>query len=63
SLKAAVSCGNVECCDVLEGIGLGEQAGQAIRVSLPWNVREADVERFVQSYARMAAGAGLALAQ
>ncbi|MFT8863373.1 MAG: cysteine desulfurase family protein [Acetobacter fabarum] len=63
SAGSACSSGKVAFSHVLEAMGLGEQAGQAIRVSLPWNVREADVERFVQSYARMSAGAGLALAQ
>jgi cysteine desulfurase len=35
-------------------MGLGTLAGQAIRVSLPWNATEADVVAFAASYARMA---------
>lgn len=62
SAGSACSSGKVAFSHVLDAMGLGELAGQAIRVSLPWNTQEADVERFVQSYTRMAAGAGLALA-
>lgn len=62
SAGSACSSGKVAFSHVLDAMGLGEAAGQAIRVSLPWNVREADVERFVHSYTRMAAGAGLVLA-
>lgn len=63
SAGSACSSGKVAFSHVLDAMGLGEQAGQAIRVSLPWNVCDTDVERFVQAYARMASGAGLALAQ
>jgi cysteine desulfurase len=35
-------------------MGLGKLAGQAIRVSLPWNVTESDVAAFLPAYARMA---------
>ena len=35
-------------------MGLGPLAGQAIRVSLPWNATEADVDRFADAYQRMA---------
>ncbi|MBS0990093.1 cysteine desulfurase, partial [Acetobacter okinawensis] len=62
SAGSACSSGKVAFSHVLDAMGLGELAGQAIRVSLPWNTQEADVEQFVQSYTRMAAGAGLALA-
>ena len=34
---------------------LGALAGQAIRVSLPWNVTEDAIDAFETAYARMAA--------
>lgn len=63
SAGSACSSGKVAFSHVLDAMGLGDLAGQAIRVSLPWSVAEADVERFMQSYARMAAGAGLAMVE
>jgi cysteine desulfurase len=36
-------------------MGLGALAGQAIRVSLPWNVSQQDVDAFIAAYPRMAA--------
>jgi cysteine desulfurase len=36
-------------------MGLGSLAGQAIRVSLPWNVTDKAITAFEAAYARMAA--------
>ncbi|MBA5726312.1 cysteine desulfurase family protein [Bombella favorum] len=54
SAGSACSSGKVSRSHVLEAMGQGEAAGQAIRVSLPWNVRAADVRAFGEAYARMA---------
>lgn len=55
SAGAACSSGRVGRSHVLEAMGLGESAGQAIRVSLPWNAVSADVEAFAIAYRDMAA--------
>ena len=55
SAGAACSSGKVAASHVLQAMGCGELAGQAIRVSLPWNVTEADVADFTRAYAGMAA--------
>lgn len=55
SAGAACSSGKVARSHVLDAMGLGELAGQAIRVSLPWNATEADVTAFATAYAAMAA--------
>ena len=54
SAGAACSSGKVAESHVLAAMGLGKLAGQAIRVSLPWNVTPADVAAFLPAYARMA---------
>lgn len=54
SAGSACSSGKVSRSHVLEAMGQGEAAGQAIRVSLPWNVRAVDVRAFGDVYARMA---------
>jgi cysteine desulfurase len=54
SAGAACSSGKVTESHVLAAMGLGELAGQAIRVSLPWNVTAGDVAAFLPVYARMA---------
>ncbi len=54
SAGAACSSGKVAASHVLAAMGLGALAGQAIRVSLPWNVQRKDVEAFAAAYARMA---------
>lgn len=53
SAGAACSSGKVARSHVLEAMGLGELAGEAIRVSLPWNARQADVEGFAKAYRAM----------
>ena len=55
SAGSACSSGKVTTSHVLEAMGLGDLAGQAIRVSLPWNVTEADIEHFIQTYTRLVA--------
>ncbi len=50
SAGAACSSGKVASSHVLAAMGLGEQAGQAIRVSLPWNATGADVDAFADAY-------------
>jgi len=54
SAGSACSSGKVARSHVLEAMGLGEAAGQAIRVSLPWNATEAAVDGFAAAYAAMA---------
>ena len=54
SAGAACSSGKVTASHVLAAMGLGPLAGQAIRVSLPWNATEADVAAFAVAYRRMA---------
>ncbi len=60
SAGAACSSGKVATSHVLAAMGLGPLAGQAIRVSLPWNATRADVEAFSAAYAAMAARLGRA---
>jgi cysteine desulfurase len=55
SAGAACSSGKVARSHVLDAMGLGELAGQAIRVSLPWDATEADVAHFASAYTTMAA--------
>jgi cysteine desulfurase len=54
SAGAACSSGKVTPSHVLAAMRLGPLAGQAIRVSLPWNAAEADVAAFADAYPRMA---------
>jgi cysteine desulfurase len=54
SAGAACSSGKVAASHVLAAMGLGALAGQAIRVSLPWNAAPDAAERFAAAYARMA---------
>lgn len=54
SAGAACSSGKVAASHVLAAMGLGALAGQAIRVSLPWNATIADVDAFAVAYGRMA---------
>jgi cysteine desulfurase len=55
SAGAACSSGKVARSHVLEAMGLDALAGEAIRVSLPWNVTLTDVTAFAAAYAEMAA--------
>jgi cysteine desulfurase len=54
SAGAACSSGKVTTSHVLSAMGLGPLAGEAIRVSLPWNATEQDVACFTTAYTRMA---------
>jgi cysteine desulfurase len=62
SAGAACSSGKVTSSHVLAAMGLGALAGEAIRVSLPWNATAADVAAFATAYPRMAARLRAALA-
>lgn len=62
SAGAACSSGKVAASHVLTAMGLGALAGQAIRVSLPWNAKPADIDAFATAYQRMAARLRPALA-
>ncbi|APH55259.1 Selenocysteine lyase [Granulibacter bethesdensis] len=55
SAGSACSSGKVSRSHVLAAMGFGQQAGEAIRVSLPWNVTEVEVQAFMDAYATMAA--------
>ena len=54
SAGAACSSGKVTTSHVLTAMGLGPLAGQAIRVSLPWNATGDHVDAFAAAYPRMA---------
>jgi cysteine desulfurase len=54
SAGAACSSGKVQTSHVLQAMGLSTLAGQAIRVSLPWNVTPADIAAFAAAYRRVA---------
>jgi cysteine desulfurase len=54
SAGAACSSGKVAASHVLAAMGLGVLAGQAIRVSLPYNVIPDAATLFATAYARMA---------
>jgi cysteine desulfurase len=62
SAGAACSSGKVTASHVLHAMGLGPLAGQAIRISLPWNATRADVDAVVPADAEMAARLRRALA-
>ncbi len=54
SAGAACSSGRVAASHVLAAMGMGELAGAAVRVSLPWNAKAEDAERFAAAYVQMA---------
>ncbi|MDE2006831.1 MAG: aminotransferase class V-fold PLP-dependent enzyme, partial [Rhodospirillales bacterium] len=55
SAGAACSSGKVAPSHVLAAMGLGPLAGEAIRVSLPWNATAADAHAFAEAYPAIAA--------
>jgi cysteine desulfurase len=55
SAGAACSSGKVSRSHVLEAMGRGALAGEAIRVSLPWNATADDIRAFAAAYQGMAA--------
>ena len=54
SAGAACSSGKFQTSHVLQAMALGALAGEAIRVSLPWNVTDADIDAFSTAYRRVA---------
>ncbi|MGC8477059.1 MAG: cysteine desulfurase family protein [Acetobacteraceae bacterium] len=61
SAGAACSSGKVAPSHVLAAMGQGALAGQAIRVSLPWNATAAEAEAFIAAYPAIAARLAAAL--
>ena len=57
SAGSACSSGKLAESHVLAAMGFGAQAGQAIRVSLPWNAPDDAAENFTAAYAAMLARA------
>ena len=55
SAGAACSSGKLGPSPVLAAMGLGALASEAIRVSLPWSVTEAEVAAFIAAWQAMAA--------
>ncbi|MGY4800003.1 cysteine desulfurase family protein [Teichococcus aerofrigidensis] len=53
SAGSACSSGKVGPSPVLLAMGLGADAACAIRVSLPWNASDEDVDRFIPAYRAM----------
>ncbi len=54
SAGAACSSGKVGQSHVLTAMGFADAAGSAIRVSLPWNATQGDVDAFARAYRAMA---------
>ena len=55
SAGAACSSGKVQTSHVLQAMGLGPLAAEAIRVSLPWNASQPDIDAFAAAYQRVSA--------
>jgi cysteine desulfurase len=53
SAGSACSSGKLAASHVLTAMGYGDLAGQAIRVSLPWNATADSVDKFTTAYAAM----------
>ncbi len=53
SAGSACSSGKVKASHVLAAMGLGEAAGSAIRVSLPWDAAPDAAERFLEAWSAM----------
>lgn len=58
STGSACSSGKVSASHVLQAMGLGQAAANAIRVSLPWNTTEAQIEAFIVAYRSMTSRLG-----
>ncbi len=54
SAGAACSSGKVARSHVLDAMGLGERAAEAIRVSLSWSSTAAEVDAFIEAYRLLA---------
>ena len=54
SAGAACSSGKVGRSHVLDAMGAGDLAGEAVRVSLPWCATPADIDAFLRAYHSMA---------
>lgn len=54
SAGSACSSGKVSSSHVLQAMGLEEKAGQALRISLPWNVETGQIDAFGEAYRKMA---------
>ena len=56
AVSAGAACGSAKVGEshVLRAMGLGPLAGQAIRISLPWDAEPAHVDAFGRAYAAMA---------
>ncbi len=63
SAGAACSSGKVGRSHVLEAMGLHDLAGCAVRVSLPWNITEADIDAFSAAYRRVLPARAAAMVQ
>ncbi len=54
SAGSACSSGKVQASPVLEAMGQGPWAGNAVRISLGWTSRTEDVDRFLSAWTRIA---------
>ncbi len=53
SAGAACSSGKISPSHVLQAMGFGTRASEAIRVSLPWNTDPVDIDTFIAAYQHM----------